>query len=62
MSNIRLQSISKPKSKKIRRKRATVAPYLPCTRLGSRPRPGSEGEKQKNTAQTRHSCTIFLLP
>ncbi len=27
MSNIRLQSISKPKSKKIRRKRATVAPY-----------------------------------
>src|SRR5216684_1187106 len=46
--------------KKIRRKRATVAPYLLSARLGSHPRPGSAGKTQKNTAQTRHSCIIFF--
>src|SRR5260221_2548610 len=45
-------------SKKIWRKRSTVAPYLLSARLGSHPRPGSAGKKQKNTAQTLHSCTI----
>jgi hypothetical protein len=45
-------------SKKIRRKRATVAPYLLCARLGSRSRPGSPEKTKKIVAQTRHSCTI----
>ena len=36
------------KAKKIWCKRATVAPYLLCARLGSRPRPGSEVKTQKN--------------
>jgi ribosome-binding factor A len=51
----------KEKPKKIRRKRATVAPYLPCTRLGSRSRPGQKKEKPKkygaNAPQLHH---IFL--
>src|SRR5579864_2733936 len=37
----------KEKSKKIRRKRATVAPYLLCARLGSHPRPGEQGKNPK---------------
>src|SRR6266481_3711512 len=44
-------------SKKIRRKCATVAPYLLCARLGSHPRPAS-AEKQKkygaNAPQLHH--------
>ncbi len=34
-------------SKKIRRKCATVAPYLLCARLGSHPQPGEQGKTQK---------------
>src|SRR5260370_25498031 len=47
--------------KKIWRKRSTVAPYLLSARLGSHPRSVSAGKKQKNTAQTLHSCTIFYI-
>ena len=46
------------KRKKIRCKRATVAPYPLCARLGSHPRSGSERKNEKNTVQMRHSCTI----
>ncbi len=46
------------KIKKIRRKCATVAPYLLCTRLGSRSRPGSEGKKYgANAPQLHHIWT-----
>jgi len=44
--------------KKIRRKRATVAPYLLCTRLGSHPPTGERRKKQKkygaNAPQLHH--------
>ncbi len=63
------------KAKKIRSKCATVAPYLLCARLGSRPPTRERGKNkknyganapylhhiQKNTEQTRHICTIFFL-
>jgi hypothetical protein len=83
MSNTCLYSISKPKNKKIRRKRATVAPYSRRNRGHSRGEGGrvgqwgplrspwglpapypaehtqEEAKPEKNTAQTRHSCTLF---
>ncbi len=46
------------KKQKIRRKRATVAPYLLCTRLGSHPPTGERRKKQKkygaNAPQLHH--------
>ncbi len=40
-------------AKKIRRKCATVAPYLLCARLGSHPRPG---EQEKAPKKIRSKC------
>jgi len=51
---------SKEKSKKIRRKRATVAPYSMLYRFLCNALQRAS-QKAKNTAQTRHICTIFFL-
>jgi hypothetical protein len=50
-----------PYFEKIRRKRATVAPYSMLYRFLCNALQRAS-QKTKNTAQTRHSCTILLLP
>ncbi len=75
MSNIRLQSISKQRRKKYGANAPQLHPIL--KKYGANApqlRPircsidfyvmlcNEQAKKQKNTVQTRHSCTILLLP
>ena len=75
MSNVRLHSISKQRRKKyganapqlhpILKKYGANAPQLHPIRCSLDfyvMLCNEQAKKPKNTAQTRHSCTLFLLP